>query len=356
MPPAVKFAACRLPLSAQAVLQPFREAAATGGKRGGNRQLHVHILPITLSAETMKGHIFSIIIAFTAYSMLDLSKAVQKIAFIKAQSSRLAGALVWIGATASTTVSSLLLLYAVSLGSVVIVGAMGGTGLASLTLFSFLVLKEPVTKRDIFAVASILLGPVILAMFSVAQPESPRPVPLMLFAGCLVASYVIAVVASRKAFGLKSMIIGGFSGALSGLVLLFQKISTTVHGRSVSWLAHLESEVSISAVRKIIEVLVNPYALTWVALSVLSTIVLQFAYKHGRTIRIVPMFAANTIIVPTIGGMICFLEKIHPAQWPGIFLILGGAALITIRKESDEINGMPHGAPEKTDPQEERNR
>jgi drug/metabolite transporter (DMT)-like permease len=286
----------------------------------------------------MNNHILSVVIAFAAYSMLDLSKAVQKIAFIKAQRSKITGALVWVGATASTTISSFLLLYAVSIGSVVIIGAMGGTGLASLALFSFLVLKEPVSKRDVVGVLAILSGPVILTIFSATQSETPLPTRLLLFGACLVAAYGIAIVVSRRVPGVRSLIIGGFSGALSGLVLLFQKISTTVHGKSVSWIADIAEDMPVPVFRQILEVLVNPYALAWVFLSILSTIVLQFAYRHGHTIRIVPMFAANTIIVPAIGGMLCFLETMTPLQWPGIVLILGGVALITVRKEKEGEN------------------
>jgi uncharacterized membrane protein len=93
----------------------------------------------------MSGHILSVLSAFIAFSILDVSKAVQKYALAMWRTRRLASALLWTGATLSTTASVFLILYAVSIGSVVVVGAMAGTGLASLILFSRVVLKERMT-------------------------------------------------------------------------------------------------------------------------------------------------------------------------------------------------------------------
>lgn len=231
-----------------------------------------------------------------------------------------------------------MLLYAVSLGSVLIVGAMGGTGLASLTLFSFLVMKEPVSRRDIMGVIIILLGPVAIAMFSVPQADTLLVGRLFLFAGFLTVVYVIPIVVSRRVGWPVGLLISGFAGVLSGLVLFFQKVSTTSHGRSVLWIAHFESEVTIPFAKHILEVLVNPYAVTWLVLSVFSTLVLQFAYKHDRAIRIIPMYAANAILVPVLGRLLCFRETLHPSQWLGLILIFIGVAVITIKREENTSN------------------
>ena len=113
----------------------------------------------------MSNNILSVLIAFAAYSLLDLAKAVQKIAIGLSPVSRVRAVSLWIGATASTTASSFLLLYAVSLGSVLVVGAMAGTGLAALALFAAVVMKERIGGREILGVAAILTAPFLLAGF-----------------------------------------------------------------------------------------------------------------------------------------------------------------------------------------------
>jgi len=279
----------------------------------------------------MTNHILSVVVAFVAYSILDLAKAVQKIAFDRSGSNRLAAALIWLAATGSTTVSSLLLLYAVSLGSVLVVGAMGGTGLASLTLFSALVMKEEVQPRDILGVALILLGPVALASFSGTHSPVPRIDRLFIYFAAVGLLYLLAIATFRRRDSLVGLLIGGFAGAIGGFVLLFQKVSTTGSGRSVAWISALETSVSSPVLARILEVLVNPYAVGWILLSIISTVVLQFAYRHDRAIRIVPVFAANTILIPVIGGLLSFQDRLHAVQWVGVVVIVVGAGLITVK-------------------------
>jgi drug/metabolite transporter (DMT)-like permease len=280
----------------------------------------------------MTNHILSVIVAFVAYSMLDLSKAVQKIAFERRERAALA-TLIWIGATASTTVSSFLLLWAVSLGSVLVVGAMAGTGLASLTVFAALVMKERVTRRDVAGVIAILLGPVALGGFSGSHSPNPRLAWLYVFFAAVVFIYLVFMLVGRVRGRRVGIFTGGFAGALGGFVLLFQKVSTTVHGRSLAWISALEASVSSPWLGRALETLVNPYAVAWIVISIVSTIVLQFAYRSETAMRIVPMFAANTIVVPVIGGLLCFQDRLHPVQWFGLALVLVGVSLVTIKPE-----------------------
>ena len=90
----------------------------------------------------------AVLVAFAGYSLLNISQATQKIGLGLYQTHRLKGALLWAAATGCTSVSVFIVLYAVSLGSVSVVGAMAGTGLASLVIFSGLVMKERITFRE----------------------------------------------------------------------------------------------------------------------------------------------------------------------------------------------------------------
>jgi drug/metabolite transporter (DMT)-like permease len=60
-------------------------------------------------------------------------------------------------------------------------------------------------------------------------------------------------------------------------------------------------------------------------------VVMQFAYRRGKAIQLIPAFAANTIAIPVVGGLLAFSERLHPFQWIGIILIFAGVFLLTIK-------------------------
>ena len=91
-----------------------------------------------------------------------------------------------------------------------------------------------------------------------------------------------------------------------------------------------DGEGNLSVIDHAKQVLLNPYALLWIVLSVSSMVIIQFAYKHDKAIRIIPAFSANYILIPVLLGVLCFRETLHPFQWIGILLILIGVLLVTL--------------------------
>jgi len=106
-------------------------------------------------------------------------------------------------------------------------------------------------------------------------------------------------------------------------------------------------------VRQAEQIFLNPYALLWIALSVGSMIVIQFAYRHDKAIRIIPAFSANYILVPVLLGVFCFRETLHPFQWIGVVVILLGVLCLTLprlvidprRRSGDSISNRPNRPP-----------
>ena len=82
----------------------------------------------------------------------------------------------------------------------------------------------------------------------------------------------------------------------------------------------------------------NPFLYVWITMAVLSFVVLQFAYKNDKAIRIIPAFSSHLILVPVIGGVLCFGERLNWQQWPGVVLILIGVLLITLPDKNKIIN------------------
>lgn len=134
---------------------------------------------------------------------------------------------------------------------------------------------------------------------------------------------------------LTGLLIGGFAGALGGFVPLFQKVSISGFGRRFS-IAYRSASYTASSnqpgwMPQAKEILTNPFALIWVILSIVSMVILQFSYKRDKAIRIVPVFSANYIVIPVLGGVIGFNEKLHFIQWLGIVLILFGVFVLTVK-------------------------
>jgi len=107
--------------------------------------------------------ILSLIAAFSGYSIHSIAQAGQKIGLATAGKRRVRGLSIWILSTLSMPVAISLILYAVSIGNASLVGAMSGSGLASLAVFSHLYMRERITKRELTGVfiivaAAILIG------------------------------------------------------------------------------------------------------------------------------------------------------------------------------------------------------
>jgi multidrug transporter EmrE-like cation transporter len=129
------------------------------------------------------------------------------------------------------------------------------------------------------------------------------------------------------------------AGALGGFIPLFQKISTSETGRRSSLiniaggpLAH-DQDAGGGLLREAGEIFANPYTIVWVALSVLSMIVLQFAFKKEKAIRVIPAYTSSLILLPVIGGIIFFGERLTAVQVAGVVVTLCGVVVITMRRD-----------------------
>ncbi len=280
----------------------------------------------------MKDTLLSIIVAFAGYSLLNVSQASQKIGLSLFKTTRARGVLIWILATVGTSLAAFVLLFAVSLGNVSLVGAMSGSGLATLALFSRFVMKESFGKRELTGVAVILLAAGLIGAFS--REYRPREIKLLLIY-ILLAAVVLGYLGLllygivNKKHNMLGIVIGGMAGAVGGFIPIFQKVSTSQVGMASSFINYGEG-VQYSS---LISVFTNPYAILWIVISIVSVVILQFSYRYDQAIKIIPAFSINYIIVPLIGGVAGFQEELHVGQWIGVALILLGMFILFRRKE-----------------------
>jgi drug/metabolite transporter (DMT)-like permease len=282
-------------------------------------------------------HVLSIIIAFLAYSLVDVGKALQKQGLAVRRDRRMAGSAIWILGTAGTMISSFLILWSVSMGSVVVVGSMAGTGLVAATLFAVLVLREPIRSRDVVAICLVLAGPFLLGSI-IPQPTAVRIAVerlglLAAVAAALFAGAFMAASRSGKALG---VVIASIAGMISGYVVMFQKLASSEVARPVTWLSTHPPD---GRLERVISVFANPFAVIWLILSVASTLVLQLSYRRGDAVQIIPAFNSVSILTLIFGGVFAFGEVLHPLQWLGVVTILVGAAMLMFRRRPQATRG-----------------
>ena len=267
----------------------------------------------------------ALVLAFFGYSVMNISQAGQKIGLEKKNDRAVAGWLLWTGATVGTLIGVFVVLAALSMGAVSLVGAMAGSGLVTLAIFSHFVMGESIGWRDIGAIATIVAGSVLIGLFAAEQTESvPRWIWLHGFVVVLIVAYAIGWLAGGRGER-AGIILGGFGGALAGASMLYQNAATIT--ADVGALVSFPLRESLAPAR--LAGLINPYLFLWFALSMGAFFVLQIAYGRGKAIHVIPAFNVNFIAVPVIGGVIGFTESVRAMQWVGIAVIVAGTILLT---------------------------
>jgi uncharacterized membrane protein len=276
----------------------------------------------------------SLIAAFSGYSIHAVAQAGQKIGLATATKRKARGLVIWVFSTLSMPCAIFLILYAVSIGNASLVGAMSGSGLASLAVFSHLYMRERISRRELIGVFTIVAAAILIGFFRVEAVDVEfNLTALYIYFPAVCGTYLSLWLGFQKRSRIIGIIIAGLSGALGGFIPLFQKVSASPFGRSRAFL-HLrfQNETAFtSLLKRGADLLSNPWALTWILISLVSMVVMQFAYRRGKAIQLIPAFAANTIAIPVVGGVLTFGERLHPFQWIGVILIFAGVLMLTLK-------------------------
>lgn len=268
----------------------------------------------------MSATLTSALLAFGGYSLLNLSQAGQKIGLELRNRAPFAGWGLWVATTAATSVAFAIVFAAVAIGDVSVVGAMSGTGLAALAVFGRFAMKEHFRPQHVVALVAIIGGATLVALFRREFTPTLNVSALWLFLAAGTAGYGVSFLLLRRG-RLIGVVIGGLSGFLGAYSQLFQELGS---GGIVA---------GSTAAQIVATLATDPITLVWGGLSVASMVVIQFAYKHGEATRIIPVFTANFIIVPVVGGIVAFGERLTVVQGIGVALILAGSVVLGGKRE-----------------------
>jgi uncharacterized membrane protein len=222
----------------------------------------------------------------------------------------------WSGGLAVQTAGWILYVVAVSQSAVSMVAVMMQGGIALFVVASVIVLGERARPREWVGIGAIVLGMVMLTV-SLTGTESQgamQPRALLIFSVLLIAAGLTPMAVERLRLSGASAAI--LSGVAFGLGSVFTKAMT-------------DEFVSNTAGAIAIRVVANPYAYGVVILNIAGIVMLQNSFHSARGIIAMPLSGAISNVVPIVGGMVAFGERL-PADPMGASMRLGAFALTVV--------------------------
>ncbi len=220
----------------------------------------------------------------------------------------------WIGGLGVQTVGWACYVIAVSRAPVSMVAVMGQGGIALFVVASVIILGERASPREWVGIGAIVFGMLMLALsLSAGEIEGAfEPATLLMFTAVLtIIGLAPMAVARMNASGAAAAI---FSGVAFGLGGLLTKAMTLA----------LAGDNGLFALR----ILSCPYVYGVVAANIIGIVMLQNSFHSSRAIIAMPLSGALSNIVPIIGGMIVFGERLPADSMPAAMRI--GAFALTI--------------------------
>jgi len=243
---------------------------------------------------------------------------------------------VWCLGTAGIVSSAFFIFAACAHGPLTIVGALSGTGLVALVLFSTFVLKEPLGNSEKLGIAAIVVGTFIAGYFD-GDPRAPS-LQLTNFSGtvldightitlglCLLGlCFGAAAWSWRRNFARFGLIFGSISGVCGGISVFFQK-------GAVLYCQCGDVFDDIPAALR------NPFFYLFALTGILDFLVTQYALSRAKAVTVVPCYQTFSMLVPMAGGVFACHDALNVPQVAGIALLLCGVVLLSVHIGKEAI-------------------
>lgn len=232
----------------------------------------------------------------------------------------------WFGGLAVQTLGWACYVIAVSRAPVSMVAVMMQGGIGLFVIASVVILGERATPREWVGIGAIVFGMLMLTL-SLRGTEAEgafEPATLLIFTALLTAAGLAPMAVARmNSSGAAAAI---FSGVAFGLGALFTKAMTLEFAGDAASLA--------------LRLAASPYVYGMLVANILGIVMLQNSFHSARAIIAMPLSGALSNIVPIVGGMIVFGERlpagsIHATMRVGAFVltIAAGALLAGSREQ-----------------------
>jgi len=221
----------------------------------------------------------------------------------------------WIGGLGVQTAGWAFYLIAVSRAPVSMVAVMGQGGIALFVIASVVILGERANPREWAGIGAIVFGMLMLTLsLNGGETEGAlEPATLLIFTVVLTIAGLAPIAVPRlNASGAAAAI---FSGVAFGLGGLFTKAMT-------------DDFIAGAAAPLAFRIASNPYAYALIVANIIGIVMLQNSFHSARAIIAMPLSGALSNIVPIVGGMFVFGERLPADSVPAVMRV--GAFVLTI--------------------------
>ncbi|MFC1708211.1 DMT family transporter [Planctomycetota bacterium] len=234
----------------------------------------------------------------------------------------------WLAGWVLMTVGLLLNMIALGLADMSIIQPLNGFGLCVLAVFSRVYLGEQLTPITLVGIASVILG---VAAIGATIPDS-RP-----FSGAeeIIACYThSAALATLLVFVGVALLLWWAAGRLkrgAGIAYAFVSACSSVIGLTFSkGLFALFAILGVCATLQLGPA--HLLLLLTITFSTLALMILQLALQKGEAVVVTPVFAASSVVLPLVMGVLVFAEDLEPLTVVASLFIVGGVVCLGLRE------------------------
>lgn len=255
-------------------------------------------------------------IGIGAYTVQSIGKGFHKLGINKmilkaGPGNRLKQSGTWIMGTVLMAVYMVSQWIALLLTPVNVIAPLDGLSLVVLLLFSWKVLKEPITAPGILGAALVIAGTVLSALAFKWNASTVLVVPdqVTLFLVNMIIP-IVGCLAVAIAVKVKSRLSGVVAGLVAGILIAMETISKRL------------SSVPDTAISATFSALAILYAVG-------SLTINQVGYAKGMANVVVPCATSTSVIFAIILGLVLLGETVNGVQVLGMALIIPGIVLLT---------------------------
>lgn len=241
----------------------------------------------------------------------------------------------WLGGVGVQTLGWSLFVTAVSQAPVSMVAVMMQGGIALFVIFSVVMLGERARPAEWAGIIAIVLGMILLAL-SLSGGASQGAMSDRVIIGLTTVLAIVAATTFAKprfARGGIAQAIG--SGIAFGLASLYTKAMTDTLEAGGAGLA--------------LQVILNPWVYALIVANIIGMVMLQNSFHQARGIITMPLSSALSNLVPIVGGMIAFGERlpsdpIAAAMRVAAFILTIAASTTLAASEEERIESQAPAA------------
>lgn len=219
---------------------------------------------------------------------------------------------------------------AVAFAPLSVVQPINASGICLLVFLAITRLKEKASVVDWAGIVSIVLGVLMLGVTLInthAAPTAYRPIILWFFIILMtLVAFSTVIAAFARTDERASSFLGIGVGCLVGLTAIFTKMAWTDIGNR--W-----GEFKVAGF------VYSTFFWLALAITLVALVLFQTALQRGSAIVVVPLVTGFSNLIPIIVGFIAFREPFPQGtlmislRLGSILLIIGGAVLLSLRKE-----------------------